>query len=195
MATTQIEARRAEIARHYGKTKRRDSRVHLAPIRIAELCRLFRARYGGQHLPDDDAGREDARIIAHHLAHVPGDQRRRVASWLATWAPWMRLDELDAVLAKPLRWRADKLGRRLNLTETERSRLNITTIGTVDMTKDERAAARKARKRQAKREKRRKQGIKPRAEYEASAIGHGKPWEAEGVSKATWYRRQRTAKQ
>jgi hypothetical protein len=70
-----------------------------------------------------------------------------------------------------------------------------TTIGTIDMTKDERAAARKARKRQAKREKRRKQGIKPRAEYEASAIGHGKPWEAEGVSKATWYKRQRTAKQ
>ena len=54
----------------------------------------------------------------------------------------------------------------------------------------QREAARKARKRHAQRDKRRKHGVKPRAEYEAAALAHGKPWEAAGVSKTTWYRRQ-----
>ena len=45
----------------------------------------------------------------------------------------------------------------------------------------EREAGRKARNRQAMRDKRRKQGMKPRAD----ALGHGKPWETEGVSRAT----------
>jgi len=31
----------------------------------------------------------------------------------------------------------------------------------------------------------------PRAEYEAQSISRLKPWEAEGVSRATWYRRQK----
>lgn len=29
----------------------------------------------------------------------------------------------------------------------------------------------------------------PRAEYEANAISRAKPWEALGMSRATWYRR------
>jgi hypothetical protein len=145
----------------------------------------------------DDAGREDARIMAHHLAQLPGDQRRRIASWMDSWAPWMRLDELsrmiDAVLAKPLRWRADKLAARLNLTEAERTQLSIRTIGAIDMTKAERDAARKARKRQAKREKRHKQGIKPRDEYIAESKQRTKPWEAVGISRRTWYRHRRAS--
>jgi hypothetical protein len=192
-----VAAKRAEIALRYNGAKRGDDRVHLAPIRIAELCRIFRDRYG-QHLPDD-AGREDARIMANHLAMLKGDQRRNIASWMARWAPWMRLDEvsrlIDAVLAKSLRWCADTLGKRLNLTEAERSRLKITTIGSVDMTKAERESARKARKRQAKRQQRRKQGIKPRAEYEQHSINRAKPWIAEGISRRTWYRRQQQAAQ
>jgi hypothetical protein len=193
---TSIAARRAEIACRYKGAKR--ERPHLAPIRIAELCRLFRARYGAT-LPDDDAGREDARIMAHHLAHMSGDPRIRIRSWLNLWAPWMPPEEatslIEAVLAKPLRYRADTLGKRLNLTEAERTRLSIRTIGAIDTTKEQRMAARMDRKRQAKCDRRRAQGVKPRAEYEATAIGHGKPWEAEGVSKATWYRRKRGAKQ
>lgn len=191
-----VAARRAEISCRYKGAKR--ERPHLAPIRIAELCRLFRARYGAT-LPDDDAGREDARIMAHHLAMLTGDQRRNITSWMTLWPPWMPPDELarlvDAVLTKTLRWRADKLAACLNLTEAERHGLRITTIGAADMTKAERDAVRKTRKRKARRERRRKDGVKPRTEYEAAAIGYGKPWEAEGVSKATWYRRKRAAKQ
>ena len=31
----------------------------------------------------------------------------------------------------------------------------------------------------------------PRADYEAQSLARTKPWESEGVSRATWYRRQK----
>jgi hypothetical protein len=55
------------------------------------------------------------------------------------------------------------------------------------MLQGEREGRRKARQRQ----KRREQGTKPRAEYLAASVQQAKPWEADGVSRATWYRRQR----
>ena len=79
----------------------------------------------------------------------------------------------------------------MGLTEEVRTRLRITTIGAIDLTKDEREEARKARKVEAKRKKRRKQGTKPRNEYLALSKEHAKPWVAEGCSRAKWYRRQR----
>jgi uncharacterized OsmC-like protein len=64
----------------------------------------------------------------------------------------------------------------------------ITTIdAVVNMTKGEREALHQARKQQ----KRRKQGMKPRAEYLAASVQQATPWKADGVSRATWYRRQR----
>lgn len=34
----------------------------------------------------------------------------------------------------------------------------------------------------------------PRAEYEESSLSKAKPWESEGISRATWYRRQKPIK-
>jgi hypothetical protein len=186
-----IKAKHHEIAIRYRQGAKKP--VSMAALRCAELNRLWTDRYGAV-LPDDDAGKDDARIMAHHLALISGDQRARVKSWAKLWTPWMSAQETDdlinAVIAKPLRWRADKLATRLNLREADRARLGIKTIGAVDMTKAEREAAWKARKRQAKRERRRKQGAKPRAEYLAASAERAKPWEEEGISRRTWYRRQ-----
>jgi hypothetical protein len=187
-----ISARLAEIKLRYGGSNR-GRPVHLAPIRVAELCRLFQSRYGVT-LTDDDAGRDDARIMCHHLALMSGDPKYRITSWMAAWAPWMTAGERDIlitdILAKPLRWRADKLAARLNLTEAERRRLNIRTIGAVDVTKAEREATRRSRKLEAQRILRRAKGIKPRKVYEGRSASASKPWEAEGISRRTWYRRQ-----
>ena len=71
------------------------------------------------------------------------------------------------VISKPLRWRADKLATRLNLTEAERKRLRITTIGAVDLTRQQRKDRRRARDRALKHARRLAAGAKPRAEYEA----------------------------
>jgi hypothetical protein len=92
------------------------------------------------------------------------------------------------VLAKPLRWRADKLGIRLRLTEAERHRLGITTIGSIEVTKEERLKRRQARKRRRKELLRRAQGARQRSEYEANSVNRNKPWLALRMSRASWYR-------
>jgi hypothetical protein len=164
--------------------------VTVTTLRIAELRRLFRARYG-HVLPDDDAGRDDALIMANHLARGP-DAERRIGLWIGLWAPWMPGAEAGAlvskVIARPIRWRADKLAQRLHLTETERTRLKITTIGAVDVSKEERATRRKLRKRFYLHARRRKAGAKLRVDYEANSISRSKPWERLGMSRASWYR-------
>jgi hypothetical protein len=181
-------ARHAEIARRYEKGER--APFNMAAKRVKELHRLFTARYG-RTLPDDDAGRDDAMIMAHHLAYRP-DAERYITNWLGLWAPWMTRDEARTttakVLAKPLRWRADKLGIRLRLTEAERHRLGITTIGSIEVTKEERLKRRQARKRQRKELLRRAQGARQRSEYEANSVNRNKPWLALRMSRASWYR-------
>jgi hypothetical protein len=160
-------------------------------LRIAELRRLFHARYG-HVLPHDDAGLDDALIMAHHLAKRPNAERN-IPLWLRLWAPWMGEREIAAtttkVLAKPRRWRADTLAKRLNLNEAERNRLRITTIGACDMIKAERIKRRCLKARAREEQRRRAKGAQPRADYEANSISRTKPWEHLGMSRITWYRR------
>jgi hypothetical protein len=106
-------AKHAEIELRYNAQRRERDPVSIAALRIAELRRLFVARYG-HVLPDDDAGRDDALIMGHHLAER-SDAERRIHAWLSLWAPWMTPNEAAAmtgkVLARPLRWGADKLAK------------------------------------------------------------------------------------
>jgi hypothetical protein len=177
------------------KGKRAAGGFNIAAIRCAELQRLFIERYG-RHLAADDAGRDDALVMAHHLAHRPGDARHRIAVWLSGAAPWMQEAERDefiaAVIAKPLRWRADKLAARSGLTDVERQRLKIRTIGAVDLGKAARATRRAKRKVAIEQERRRANGAQPRVEYEAGSTSARQPWIAAGVSRRTWYRRRGT---
>jgi hypothetical protein len=147
-----MESRVAANVQWFTDRRRKGKRAagfNIIAIRCAELDRLFSERYG-RHLPDDDAGRDEALLMAHHLAHRPGDARHRIAEWLGAAAPWMQEAELEkllaAVVARPLRWRADKLAARVGLTEAERERLQIRTIGAIDLDKAERAKRRADRK-------------------------------------------------
>lgn len=181
-----------EIARRHSSRKG-ERKFSFAAKRIAELKRLFAARYGSE-LPDDDAGRDDAFVMANHLAHGP-DASRRITLWLGLTVPWMRSDEAESltarVLRKPLRWRADTMAKRLNLMAAERQRLGITTIGAVDVDKAERLAKRKERARLRQQLRRRNAGAMTRADYEAQSINRTKPWEAIGISRASWYRQRK----
>jgi hypothetical protein len=191
-----VEARRTEIEVRYAAEKRdKPQRAGINGIRRAELGRLFTTRYG-RMLSDDDAGRDDAFVMAHHLARRAGDARRNIAMWLELNAPWMDGGEVNnlitSVLAKPLRWKADTLAKRLGLTAIERTALGLTTIGAIDQTKEEREAERRDRKRERDRLRRQHhrlaEGAKPRAQYEAQSLIHTKPWLALGMSRAAWYR-------
>jgi hypothetical protein len=179
----------ADIARKYERQRDRQP-VSIAAVRVGELQRLFQARYG-QTLPDDDAGREDARIMAHHLARLPNAERR-IPNWLDLHAPWMTPSEIRSLTAeaftKRRKWKADRLAVRLNICDAERSRLAITTIGAVDADRAQRLARRRDRARQRKEESRRAKGAKPRVEYEANSLSRNEPWKTLSMSRASWYR-------
>jgi hypothetical protein len=182
----------AEIARRYKAKQAQRPRVSISSLRINELNRLFTARYG-HTLPDDDAGRDDILVMAHHLARCPGEVGRRIRNWIELHAPWMASDMaaqiIRLVTSNPIKWRADTLAQRVRLTEAERRQLGIRTIGSIDMTREERKKARRLRQRQRDLARRRAQGARPRAEYEANSISRSKPWMAHGISRRTWYRR------
>jgi hypothetical protein len=196
--TTTVEQRNAEITRRGRRLmlaaerrqrRKKASRPSIATLRTAELTRLFHTRYGSS-AADDDAGREDVQIMVNHLI-VLADGKLRVRDWCRKSAPWMSENEVEDLIAKtitrPWRWKADTLERLLNLTDVERSRLSIRTIGAVDCTKDQRAAKRRERDRQSKQLKRRAGGAKPQAQ----SVNRQQPWLGLGISRATYFRRMR----
>jgi hypothetical protein len=136
-------------------------------------------------------GRQAAFLMAHALAWRQ-DAHRRIPAWLSLWAPWMNdAPELTAkVLSKPLRWSADKLGAKLGLTDADRTRLKIFTIGAIDCSKAQRGRRRTKAKENRRVAKRRAAGAVARAEYEAESLSKTKPWETLGISRRTWERRR-----
>ena len=172
------------------RQRKRGSRPSIATLRVCELNRLFHTRYRGSLLPDDDDGRDSIQIMVNHLAML-ADPSLRIADWLRRCAPWFSESEaeplIEAAIKRPRRWKADTLAKRLNLTDAERSRLKIKTVGAVDCTKEQRAKRRCEKDRLDKEAKRRAAGAKP----QSKSINRTKPWEQEVISRSTWYRRKR----
>jgi len=86
---------------------------------------------------------------------------------------------------------ADRLARWLGLTYEVREKIGITTIGSIDVNKNERWARRKEQNRLSKERRRRDQGAEPRPEYLAKSLSRTRPWQAQGISRRTWERRRR----
>lgn len=177
--------------RQKGKRRRR-SPMQLVGLRLHDLAKIFRARYGNV-LPDDDAGRDDLLVAVHHLASL-AHPRGHIASWLNLWAPWLTLAAhkqiIGEAIANPQKWKADALAWRMRLTKEDRRMLGITTIGAIDENKAARTKRRKTLDRQRKENARRAKGVKPRKAYEGQSISKARPWTAEGISRASWYRRR-----
>lgn len=142
----------------YSTRQKSRRRAHVSPCQIAalrlnDLARLFRARYGIT-LPDDDAGRDDLLVAVNHLASL-AHPRQRIANWLGLWAPWMTLAECETITATAImhqqHWTADQLAWRLRLTDADRTTLAITTIGAIDCSKRARTIRRKAKARERER--------------------------------------------
>jgi hypothetical protein len=90
---------------------------------------------------------------------------------------------------------ADDCAAQLRLSYEERTRLRITTIGSFDVNKRERAKLRMQRKRIRDRErqarKRAERGALPRSEYLARSLARTQPWKRHGIHRRTWERRRR----
>lgn len=163
-------------------------------IRIGALTKIFGARYGDDKLyqfSDDDAGREDLRILLNHYVYSNPLAIPRV---IKSRAPWLTDSEREDLMAEvsrsPRYWTSEALAQALRLTEAERTALGgVPTIGAIDVTPRQRRKLRKDRNRIRMANARRAAGAMPRAAYEANSARRTKPWENAGISRATYYRR------
>lgn len=119
----------------------------MAAIRIAELSRWLGDQIGsGVELEPSQWSEGIARIFVHHFV-VIADGNRRASEWLHDYCPWITARDREAMISEanhcPLKYSADTLAWKLRLTDAKRSELKITTIGAIDVGKDQRAARRK----------------------------------------------------
>jgi hypothetical protein len=168
-------------------------------LRQGDLVRLYRHRYGVT-LPNDDAGRDDLSDLLCVTSLAPTEPAKKMANVVEINAPWMTDAEAEATIALvnrmpiPERWRITKeLGARHRLTNEQRERWKLWSLTPCDISKKDLAEQRKAKERARKRRQRLQQGRQSRAEYLATVKVSTKPWEAEGVSRRTWFYRKKKA--
>ncbi len=178
-----------------------DRTVH----RLREIERIIKHRY--EVLPDTD----DADIFLNQVACCQLQMRRktlgqlpefddlvdRLSLWCERWAPEASILQCRDAVREALRRRridtADDCAAQLRLSYDERTRLRITTIGSFDVNKRERAKLRRERKwirdRDQQARKRAERGALSRAEYLARSLARTQPWN--GIHRRTWERRGR----
>jgi hypothetical protein len=155
----QIAARKLEIARRYKSKAKVGARTRsMAAIRLAELTRWLDDTAGaGAELEATEQSLQVVRIFAHHMGGLP-DTARRITAWLDRYAPWLGLASRERLISEvtscPLKWSADRLAWKLRLTDEQRTRLRITTIGAIDVSREERATRRKQRNAERNRQRR-----------------------------------------
>lgn len=144
-----IAARKWEIRQRYERQAKIGKRSrHMAAIRLAELSRWLEDSHGaGCELEPTSSSEAIARIFVNHFVII-ADGNRRAAQWLEMYCPWISVRSREAMITAannfPIFLSADKLGWKVKLTDEQRTRLKITTIGAVGITKEQRAERRKA---------------------------------------------------
>lgn len=152
-------------------------------LRKHELQLIFAKRYKGERLPDDDAGRDDVRLMFDHLVQLGADRCRW---WADVWAPSLPDAEIDAMIREAGRyWSAAALGKALNLTNAERRQLDVRTIRPVDRTRKQLAQDVKNRAAIRERARRLEAGARPRKQ----SLSQIKPWVKLGMSRRTYERK------
>lgn len=172
--------------------------------RIREIEKLVKVRHG-YGVPETD----DADIYIEAVAYAyqaemwagGTDASKRLLAWCSVWAPWATTHAkgiINPILSK-LNGRRQgldqhRMGNMLRLTWAERQSLGLRTIAACDVEPDEQKRRAKDIKckndRARKAAMRREQGAKKRDEWLASCKSQIRPWEAEGISRRTWYRRR-----
>ncbi|MFI0843961.1 hypothetical protein [Mesorhizobium sp. IMUNJ 23232] len=178
-------------------------------LRLREIEKIIRHRFG-LFLPEIDAdGVFHGEAYLHAVAaaiHASGskDVLSDLQAWCSYIAPFLlnpdyldpMADAVASVRHRTFDLRSDAVARLLGITLDERLALGLKTVGACDCSPADLRKIMKDRKMVADREriaeKRKAQGRQRRAEYlEANPISRLKPWEAEGISRRTWYRRQK----
>ena len=190
--TKEQRAKHREVDRRYAWDDRQRERAKyplIVMFRLRDLETFFAHRYG-ETLPDDDAGRDDLYVMASHIYRL-GHPAKHIPAWARLWCPWMGDAGCARLIAEVAErqecWTADELAGRIGLDDATRTLLKIKSIGAVDV--DKAARYRRAKRKDAERHriKRAQAGATPR-ELSSARL---EPWRDSGVSRATYFRRQR----
>jgi hypothetical protein len=197
------------------KAKRTISFRQRAAIVLSQLYRVAQVHREAGLILDAEPW---LKVLANILSACPegydGDRRARIApvyfglskASLALAARRCRLnvsvEEIEEQVADTRAWREresgrigrhhyapmrpDKMGELLGVTDATREAAQAWNIGTLGGSRAARAKAAKERDRLRDESRRRASGATP----QAKSLSQTKPWEAEGISRATWYRRQ-----
>jgi hypothetical protein len=164
-------------------------------LKYGSLIKLCRCRFPKGVFPDDTMGRVHLFQLVCVASLAPACADQKVKHLIDLWAPWMPAQEVDLLkehlgcLTITERWHTPSdIGRILYCSNAEREAWALWQILPCDMTDEELAAFRTNKRRKQLEKRRRDKGIKSRAEYLAE-IAKPKPWEAEGIHRRTWERR------
>lgn len=151
-----VRARQWEIKRRYERHAKVGKRTRsMAAIRLAELTRWLHDTHGaGCELEPGRDALMIAEIFAHHIAAL-ANAERRISQWLSFYAPSIPPLEQEHLignaLGRPIHWSADKLGWKIKLTDEQRTRLKIRTIGAIGISKEQRKERDRIRRAEAER--------------------------------------------
>jgi hypothetical protein len=180
--------RQAGARRHRQDKPRLTNEQGRAQRRVGELAKVYRDQYP-KGLPHNSVGVKYAKYICRTLAFLPRDDR---AKWLDRNAAWLDADTRDYILSLGPYWYNDRsLGDHLELYDEDRERLGIRTIEACDVTFEQRKEINRDKEVRRLEKRRRQNGAKPREQYLAESLSRTKPWEADKISRATWYRQCR----
>lgn len=182
------------------KSRRVDWKPSPEMMRLREIEKLIRHRHDGM-VPDPEDTDDRGTCLAYVTAAAFSCAGQAVEGWCRRWAPWISESELVEIKARAGKRRrmitADGAAAMLSLTWAERMELGIKTIGACDISKADRKKLAKERKRTRDRvrqeHRRRAAGRSDRKSHAPQSLEQIKPWVADGISRATWYRRRETA--
>ncbi|RWG60476.1 MAG: hypothetical protein EOQ64_01475 [Mesorhizobium sp.] len=173
-------------------------------LRLRELERIITNRFGVV-LPETDDADIFIEVAAYALnarCHQDGlDLDPVLTGWCARWAPWalpragtVIRPILNKLVGRKYDMKADDVARRLLISMWERTAFELRTIGAHDIPTRVRKGIAKSVKRSNDRArqtaKRRAKGVQPRESWLAAhSLSKARPWDAEGISRAQWYRR------
>lgn len=171
-------------------------------LRLREIEKLIKHRFKGP-VPDPEGTDDRETALDFVRAAAFSVTGQDMVPWCRVYAPWATEADLVPIIAEASKrrrmMRADGVAGLLHVTMAERLALKLKTIGAADMTKAQRVKFMKARKKDADRKRREQErraaGMKDRKSHAATDLKTIRPWEAEGISRATWFRRQRETRQ
>lgn len=199
---------------------KRPSHRQLASIAYRQAVRIAQARHGSGVVSDACAWlKAGANILSAGKAGFLGPRRGREApAWwglsvatLSRFARDCRLDvtreQIERQVAETKEWRLamseklgrphehvmqmDRLGELLGVTDDERREARAWSVGTIGGSREARKQADKERRKLRKAAKRRDEGKQIRERVER--VDGKAPWEAAGMSRATYFRNRQKA--